>query len=104
MAQSVIEEDLTIVGNITSDGGAVQIKGTVTGDVAAQAVDVHVSGQVTGAIVADVVKVQGRQSGKIKCAELSLERLAEVKADVTAQTMTSEKGAKLVGKVQISGS
>jgi cytoskeletal protein CcmA (bactofilin family) len=103
MSQSVIEEDLTIDGNITSDGGDVHVKGSVTGDITARAVDVHTTGQVKGAIEADQVKIQGKQSGRIKCAELALEKLAEVKSDVTAQTLSSEKGARLIGKVQITG-
>lgn len=103
MSQSVIEEDLTIDGNIVSDGGAVHVKGNVTGDIVARSVDVHATGQVKGAIEAEQVKIQGKQSGRIKCAELSLEKLAEVKSDVTAQTLSSEKGARLIGKVQITG-
>jgi cytoskeletal protein CcmA (bactofilin family) len=96
MTRSVIEEDLTIEGNIASEGGDIEVKGRVT-------VDVHVGGEVQGAVTAETVKVQGRQSGRIQCTELSLEKNAEVKADVTAQTLISEKGARLVGKVQITG-
>ncbi len=103
MTRSVIEEDLTIEGNIASKDGDVDVKGRVTGDIASRSVDVHVGGRVDGAIEADTVKIQGAQSGRIKCAELSLEANAEVKADVTAQTLISEKGARLVGKVQITG-
>jgi len=103
MPHSVIEEDLTIDGNIVSAGGDVNVKGTVNGDITARSVDVAVTGQVKGAIEADMVKVQGKQSGRIKCSELALERQAEVKSDVTAQTLSSEKGARLIGKVQITG-
>jgi cytoskeletal protein CcmA (bactofilin family) len=103
MSNSVIEEDLVVDGNITSQDGTVAVKGRVTGDIVAKSVDVHVSGQVNGAVSADTVNIQGRQSGRIKCSELSLQKHSEVKADVTAQTMSSEKGARLVGKVQITG-
>jgi cytoskeletal protein CcmA (bactofilin family) len=103
MTRSVIEEDLAIDGNIATQDGEVDVKGRVTGDIIARSVDVHASGSVQGAIEADTVRIGGRQSGRIKCAELSLEKDAEVKADVTAHTLTSEKGARLVGKVQITG-
>lgn len=103
MTQSTIEEDLTIDGNVTSESGDVHVKGTVNGDIKARSVDVHAMGQVKGAIEAERVRIQGRQSGRIKCSELALDHEAEVKSDVTAQTLASEKGARLVGKVQITG-
>ncbi|MGB3313999.1 MAG: polymer-forming cytoskeletal protein [Albidovulum sp.] len=103
MTRSVIEEDLNIEGNVTSKDGEVDVKGKVTGDVEARAVDVHPGGRVDGAISAETVTVQGAQSGRIKCTELSLVKTADVKADVTARTLISEKGARLVGKVQITG-
>ena len=103
MSRTVIEEDLTIDGNLTAEGGEVTVKGRVTGDVTARSVDVAAAGQVTGAITADSVTIQGRQSGRIKCAELSLQKDAEGKADVAAQRGSAEKGAGVVGKVQISG-
>lgn len=103
MTRSVIEEDLTIEGNVTSKEGEVDVKGKVAGDVEARAVDVHPGGRVDGAIAAETVTIQGAQSGRIKCTELSLVKSADVKADVTARTLISEKGARLVGKVQITG-
>ncbi|MCB2128837.1 MAG: polymer-forming cytoskeletal protein [Rhodobacteraceae bacterium] len=103
MTRSVIEEDLVIDGNIKSENGDVEVKGRVNGDIASRSVDVHVSGQVQGAITADQVTIQGTHSGRIDCSELSLQKDAEVKADVKAQTLSSEKGARLVGKVQITG-
>ncbi|MEZ5778962.1 MAG: polymer-forming cytoskeletal protein [Paracoccaceae bacterium] len=103
MTRSVIEQDLTVDGNVTSKEGDIEVKGRVTGDIVSRSVDVHVSGQVQGAITADLVTIQGRHSGRIECSELSLQKEAEVKADVKAQTLSSEKGARLVGKVQITG-
>lgn len=103
MTRSVIEEDLVIDGNVTSPDGDIEVKGRVTGDITARSVDVHANGSVQGAIAAATVRIGGRQSGRIKCDALSLDKSAEVKADITAQTLTSEKGARLVGKVQITG-
>ncbi len=103
MTRSVIEEDLTIEGNITSQEGEIEVKGRVKGDIASRSVDVNAGGRVEGAISAETVKIQGGHAGQIKCTELALEKDADVKADVTAQTMVSEKGARLVGKVQITG-
>lgn len=104
MTRSVIEEDLTIEGNITSKEGEIEVKGRVMGDMAARSVDIHPGGRVEGAIEAETVRIQGGQSGRIKCGELSLDKDADVKADVAARTLISEKGAKLAGTVQITGS
>jgi len=103
MAGSVIEKDLVVDGNISSAGGAISVKGRVKGDIAAQSVHVEGGGNVDGAVSADVVTISGNQSGSVKCKELSLGATSEVKSQVTAQTMTSEKGAKLVGEVRITG-
>lgn len=101
MSRTVIEEDLSIDGNVRSEEGDILVKGRITGDVTARTVEINPGGEVTGAITADAVTIHGRQSGRIKCDELALQKDAEVKADVVAKTMSSEKGARLVGKVQI---
>ena len=103
MSGTVIEKDLTVDGNIKSSDGNVIVKGKVTGDIAAKSVDVAEGGQVDGSVSADVVSIKGRQSGSVKCVELSLGATSEVKSKITAQTMSSEKGARLVGEVQITG-
>ena len=103
MPNSVIEEDLIIDGNIEAKDGSVAVKGRITGDISAKTVEVLAGGQVQGAVSADSVSILGSHSGSIKCSELSLQSSADVKSDVTAQMMSSEKGAKLVGKVDITG-
>ncbi len=103
MTRSLIEEDLTIEGHITARDGDVDVKGRVTGDISARSLEIHAAGSVQGAISATLVTVRGRHSGRIDCEELALASTAEVSADVKAQTLSSEKGARLSGKVQISG-
>ena len=103
MTKSIIEEDLSIDGNITAKDGDIDVKGKVKGDINARSVSVLVTGQVNGAITAQSVTLQGKHSGSIDCTELSLEKSADVKADAKAQTLTSEKGARIVGKLQITG-
>ncbi|MGB7263607.1 MAG: polymer-forming cytoskeletal protein, partial [Albidovulum sp.] len=90
-------------GNVSSKDGDIDVKGRVTGDITARSVDVHMGGQVSGTIAAGDVRIQGNHTGRIDCTELSLEKSAEVKADVKAQTLSSEKGSRLVGKIQITG-
>ena len=82
---------------------ALKAQGLMASDITAKAVDVADGGQVDGTVSADNVSIKGRQSGSVKCKELALGSSSEVKSKVTAQTMMSEKGARLVGEVQISG-
>lgn len=103
MSGSVIEKDLTVDGNVVSSDGTINVKGSVKGDIKAKSVDVAEGGTVDGAVEADRVNIQGRQSGSVKCSELALGATSEVRSKITAQTMSSEKGAKLVGEVQITG-
>lgn len=103
MSNSVFEEDVVVEGNITSKEGSVEVKGQITGDVSARSVTVHQTGTVDGAVKADMVAIQGRQSGSIACDELTLDATADVKSDVNAKAMMSHKGAKVVGKMQITG-
>ncbi|ABG31336.1 polymer-forming cytoskeletal protein [Roseobacter denitrificans] len=103
MAVSTIEEDLTIKGNVSSKGGNVDIKGKVVGDVTAEAVLIHGTGSVDGALAARKIAVQGKHKGNLKCDDLTFASTAQVEADVSAQTLTTESGAKILGKVQISG-
>ncbi|WP_264210214.1 bactofilin family protein [Leisingera thetidis] len=103
MVNSVIEEDVTVEGNITSSKGSVEVRGRVVGDLSAQAVTVHEGGTVDGALTAQSVTVEGTYSGKIQCEDLRLAASSQVQADVSAQSMATESGAQLQGNIRISG-
>ena len=60
MKNSIIEEDLTIEGNVKSEEGNVEVKGRVVGDVAAKSVVIRVSGSIDGAVKATSVTVEVR--------------------------------------------
>ena len=103
MASSTIEEDLTIEGNIVSKKGSVEIKGRVAGDVTADAVVVQLNGSIDGALSAKQITIEGKHKGGLKCDDLMIAATSTVQADVTALTMTTESGAKVVGKINITG-
>ena len=104
MSISIIEEALTIEGNIRSQKGSLEIKGKVIGDISAKTIVVQTSGTLAGAVSAETVTIKGKQSGSIKCADLTLTSTSEVHVNVEAQTMTVQSGAKILGKLQITGS
>lgn len=103
MADSTIEEDLKIEGNVVLRKGSVEVKGNVVGDVTAESVFVQLSGSINGALSANKVSIEGKYKGNLKCDDLKFASTSRVQADVTAQTMTTESGAKVVGKINITG-
>lgn len=103
MPSSIIEEDLTIEGNISSSEGSVDVKGRVVGDVSAETITVHVSGSVDGALSANKITVEGKHKGSLSCDYLKLASTSQVEADVAAKEMETESGAKVKGKVDITG-
>ncbi|MEX0349386.1 MAG: polymer-forming cytoskeletal protein [Paracoccaceae bacterium] len=103
MASSIIEENLTVEGNISSDGGSVEVKGRVVGDVDAQAITVQLKGSVDGALSAKMITVEGKHSGSLKCEDLKIASSSQVQADIVAESMATESGAKVVGNINITG-
>ncbi|WP_170766556.1 polymer-forming cytoskeletal protein [Ruegeria lacuscaerulensis] len=103
MANSIIEEDLTIEGNLNSSAGGIEIKGQVVGDVSAETITVQIGGSVDGALSAKKIIIDGKHQGSLKCDDLKIASTAQIQADVAAKTMATESGAKVVGKVNIAG-
>ncbi|MEM7318212.1 MAG: polymer-forming cytoskeletal protein [Pseudomonadota bacterium] len=101
--KTVVEEDLTVEGDIKSSDGSVEVKGKVVGNVAAASVILHERGVVDGALTASSVSVEGNYKGNLKCDDLRLAATSHVNGDISARTMTTESGSKLVGKVNIVG-
>ncbi|MCG7521919.1 polymer-forming cytoskeletal protein [Ruegeria sp. Ofav3-42] len=103
MASSIVEEDLTIEGNVKSNGGSVDVKGNVVGDVSSDSITVQLSGSVAGALSAKKITIEGKHNGCLSCDNLKLTSTSRVQADVVARTMETESGARVVGKVEITG-
>ena len=103
MAETVIQEDLNIEGNLTTKDGVVSVAGKVAGDVDAKSVDVQAQGEVKGKSNSDRLVISGRLEGSAKCRELVLEQSSDIKADVKAGTMAMSSGAKISGRVDVQG-
>lgn len=96
---SIISADLTIVGDLKSDGD-LQIEGTIEGDINSRQITVGEQAKVEGCIVADTVRVSGTVKGQIKARIVHLDKVARVIGDVTHETLTMEAGASLEGQVK----
>ena len=101
--KSVVEEDLTIEGNLEAKDGSVEVKGKVLGNVTAASVELHQTGNLDGNLTAASVSIEGSYEGTLKCDELRVAATSKIKGDISAKTMTTEGGGKFVGKVNITG-
>ena len=103
MNDAIISEDLTIEGDVLAKESAVLVRGRVDGNVTAKTIEIDRSGVVTGSVSADVVTISGELSGRVECSDLSLGETARVKADLSTVTLSSSRGAKLAGHVEVKG-
>ena len=94
---SIIGEDLTITGNVTSKG-EVQVDGEIQGDIHCSSLLIGEKSQVTGEVVAEDIVVRGRVVGSIKGLRITLQGPSRVEGDIFHQSLAIEQGAYFEGK------
>ena len=93
---SIISEDLTITGNLQSEG-EIQIDGAVKGDIESKNLLVGETARIEGHVVAESVRVHGKVDGTIKALNVSLAKSAHVVGDILHDNLSIETGAFLEG-------
>jgi cytoskeletal protein CcmA (bactofilin family) len=96
-ASSVIGPDLTITGNLESQG-EIQIEGEVQGDINAARIVVGEGACITGSLLADNVIVRGNIAGSIRGNSVTLQSNCRVEGDVFHRSLAIEQGAFFEGK------
>ncbi|MEM7743013.1 MAG: polymer-forming cytoskeletal protein [Pseudomonadota bacterium] len=96
---SLLSNDITIKGNVSSSGD-IQIEGTIEGDVRAHLLTVGESATIRGEVVADDVVVNGRVIGRVRGLKVRLTATAKVEGDIVHKTIAIESGAHFEGSVQ----
>src|SRR5690606_4649608 len=96
---SVLSSDLTVTGNIQTQGD-IQVEGTVEGDIRAHQLVVGDSATIRGEIVAEEVVVNGRVIGRVRGLKGRLTATARVEGDIIHKTIAIESGAHFEGSVQ----
>lgn len=96
---SVLSSDLTVVGNIRTEGD-IQIEGTVEGDIRAHQLVIGETATIRGEIVGDEVVVNGRVVGRVRGLKVRLSASARVEGDIIHKTIAIESGAHFEGSVQ----
>ena len=100
--RSVLHDGIKIEGNWTSDG-FVDFGGTIVGDLTADTIILTKTGKITGNIRARHVTIEGTVNGSISAYTLSISAGAEVQADIGAQEVAIDFGAKINGVLSITG-
>ena len=99
MGATIIGEDVTIVGNIISNG-KVQIEGKVQGYIFCSNLRICDGGRIAGGIVAETVTVHGRISGSIDALSVTLESNCHVEADISYKMLKREHGGYFEGQAR----
>ena len=94
---SIIGEDLTIRGNVTSKG-EVQLDGEIEGEIRCGSLLLGDKGQVMGGVAAEDVVVRGRIIGSIRGLRVTLQAQCHVEGDIFHQGLSIEQGAYFEGK------
>lgn len=98
-APSVLSADLTVVGNIHTEGDIV-VEGTVDGDIRANQLTIGETAIIKGEVVAEEVVVNGRIVGRVRGLKVRLSAAARVEGDIIHKTIAIESGAHFEGSVQ----
>jgi cytoskeletal protein CcmA (bactofilin family) len=97
MVPSIIGEDLSISGNVTSKG-EIQVDGEIQGDIHCGSLLLGDKSQVMGNVVAEDIVVRGRVVGSIRGLRVTLQAQSHVEGDIFHQSLAIEQGAYFEGK------
>lgn len=97
--ETVISNDLTIHGNVTSEG-IVRLEGTIVGDMNCSSLVVENDGAISGNISAEEVNVHGRVEGTVHGKNVMLHSTAFVEGDIFHQGIGIEMGTHYDGRLK----
>jgi len=94
---SVIGPDLTIIGNLISNG-EVQVDGEVQGDLHGTHIVIGEKARINGGVMGDEVVIRGHVLGSVRGNKVMLQSTSHVEGDVHHQSLAIEQGAYFEGK------
>ena len=97
MVPSIIGEDLTIRGNVTSKG-ELQVDGEIEGDIRCGSLLLGDKPKVTGSVAAEDVVVCGHIVGSVRALRITLQAQSHVEGDIFHHSLAIEQGAYFEGK------
>lgn len=100
MVTALISEELTIEGDLASEG-SIDVSGRIVGDVVASKIEVLAGGQLSGSVKADELTVRGQYTGDAKCSSVAIAAGATVRSNIVAKRLSCESGAEITGRLEI---
>lgn len=97
MVPSIIGEDLTVIGNVSSKG-EIQVDGEIQGDIECSSLLLGDKSHVQGSVRADDVVVRGKVVGSVRGLRVTLQAQSHVEGDIFHQSLAIEQGAYFEGK------
>jgi cytoskeletal protein CcmA (bactofilin family) len=97
MVPSIIGEDLTIKGNVTSKG-EIQLDGEIEGEIHCSSLLLGDKSNVRGGVAAEDVVVRGHLVGSIRGLRITLQAQSHVEGDIFHQSLAMEQGAYFEGQ------
>ncbi|ODR98866.1 hypothetical protein AUC68_06700 [Methyloceanibacter methanicus] len=97
MIPSIIGEDLTIEGNVSSKG-EIQVDGKIQGDVKCGSLLLGDKAEVNGSVLSEDVVIRGKVVGSIRGLRVTLQSQSHVEGDIYHQSLAIEQGAYFEGK------
>ena len=94
---STIGEDLTITGNVTSQG-ELHLNGQVQGDVHCVALVLGENAQLQGNVVAEDVMVRGRLIGSVRALRVTLQSKSHVEGNLFHKSLSIEQDTHFEGE------
>ena len=94
---SVISEDMTIDGNLISEG-EVHIDGKIHGDVKVARLTLGESGVIEGSVTAEAVEIRGKVEGNMTAKLVRLFASSRIEGDITHEQLAMETGAHFQGR------
>jgi cytoskeletal protein CcmA (bactofilin family) len=94
---STISEDLTIIGDVTSNG-ELRIDGRVQGNVHCLSLILGENSEIKGDIKAEEVLIRGRLIGSVRGRRVTLQSTADVEGDLLHLDLAMEQGAYFQGE------
>jgi len=93
---TIISSDLTLDGNLTSDG-EIQIEGVIKGNITSASIVIGKTGSIIGDIAANKVIVCGRIRGNMRVREIIFSANCHAEGNLVCQALTVEPGAHFEG-------
>ena len=96
--RSVLNDDVLIEGDLTSDG-FVEFGGKIIGNITADTLLVTPEGRVNGNVSARNVSIEGQLKGTITAINILVKSDSNVMADINAEQILIEAGAEIQGNI-----